>query len=140
MISIPTLRILEAKAEAGGRPGYLFEVAFPHPYAGGAYGAAHGVDASMIFENLHTRGLSGDRRAGAIARCLANTWTEFARTGVPWSPGIPRWPPYGPESRATMIIDAEWSVRDEMNALEHAAWREVDLSNAGLVSRTRLAM
>jgi para-nitrobenzyl esterase len=138
-IRIPSIRLLEAKAAGGGEPGFLFEIAFAHPAAGGVYGAVHGIDAGMMFDNLDTRAIVGrDPAANSIARRMTDAWAAFARTGTPSAEGMPEWPPYTPARRATMVIDREWTVEDDRNPVEREAWAAVDLTNTGLLSRIRL--
>ena len=36
---------------------------------------------------------------------MQERFVAFARTGVPNSPGLPHWPAYRPNDRATMIFD-----------------------------------
>src|SRR5262249_25121505 len=136
-IRIPSIRILEAKAADGGRPGYLYEIAFAHPRAGGAFGAMHGIDAGMMFENLPP-GMAEDPGAIAISRRMTDTWAVFADTGIPASPGLATWPPYTLRERATMVIDVEWRVEYDLNGAEREAWHSIDLTNTGLHSRTRV--
>jgi para-nitrobenzyl esterase len=138
-IRIPSIRLLEAKAAGGGEPGFLFEVAYAHPAAGGVYGAVHGIDAGMMFDNLDTRPIvAQDPAANSIARRMTDAWAAFARTGTPSADGVPEWPPYTAARRATMVIDAEWTVEDDRNPAEREAWATVDLTNTGLLSRIRL--
>jgi para-nitrobenzyl esterase len=138
-IRIPSIRLLEAKAAGGGEPGFLFEIAYAHPAAGGVYGAVHGIDAGMMFDNLDTRAIvAQDPEANSIARRMTDAWAAFARTGTPSAEGVPEWPPYTPARRATMVIDAEWTVDDDLSPVEREAWATVDLTNTGLLSRIRL--
>jgi para-nitrobenzyl esterase len=137
-IRIPSIRILEAKFAGGGQPGYLYEIAFAHPFAGGVFGAMHGIDLGMMFDSLPPGAMADDPGARGIARVMTDTWAAFAHTGVPSSPDIPAWPPYVPEQRATMVIDVEWHVEYDINGAEREAWRSVDLTNTGLCSRTRI--
>ncbi len=44
--------------------------------------------------------------AESLSRHLAGAWAAFARKGTPNAPGLPTWPKYTLEKRATMIFDA----------------------------------
>jgi para-nitrobenzyl esterase len=53
-----------------------------------------------------------DRRLGDM---LANYWTNFARTGDPNGPGLPRWPEYRTADRKVMHFAAVPTVAELPN-------------------------
>jgi para-nitrobenzyl esterase len=61
----------------------------------------------------------------SLAEKLSRAWTQFARSGNPSHPGIPRWEPYSPAHRAVMIIDNDWHLDLAPHAAEHAAIAEL---------------
>ncbi|MND03870.1 Para-nitrobenzyl esterase [compost metagenome] len=44
---------------------------------------------------------------------MSEAWIAFARTGDPNHPGIPQWPSYDAERRATMVFDTQSRVVDD---------------------------
>ena len=60
--------------------------------------------------------------AQALADKLAGTWVAFARTGNPNHPGIPEWPAYTAEARATMIFDTNCRVKNDPGGELRALW------------------
>jgi para-nitrobenzyl esterase len=42
---------------------------------------------------------------------MSGAWVQFARTGNPGHSGLPRWPAYTAERRATMVFDNRCEVR-----------------------------
>jgi para-nitrobenzyl esterase len=36
---------------------------------------------------------------------MSTLWADFARTGTPAAPGVPRWPPYDGRTRETMLLN-----------------------------------
>jgi para-nitrobenzyl esterase len=47
----------------------------------------------------------GSPEAKALAAKMSAAWIAFAKTGVPAADGLPQWPTYSADSRATMILD-----------------------------------
>jgi para-nitrobenzyl esterase len=41
---------------------------------------------------------------------MASAWVAFATSGTPRSPLVPAWPAYDTTTRATMVINNDWSV------------------------------
>jgi para-nitrobenzyl esterase len=44
---------------------------------------------------------------------MGEAWASFARTGKPGHRGLPEWPAYNAEKRATMIFDNVCRVKDD---------------------------
>ncbi len=57
------------------------------------------------------------------AKNMSGAWAAFARTSNPSHAGIPNWPAYTLEKRATMILDAECKVVDDPYREERLAWK-----------------
>ena len=45
-----------------------------------------------------------------LSATLSSYWTNFAANGDPNGKGLPKWPAYNTDQRATMIINDEWKV------------------------------
>ena len=71
---------------------YLYEVTWAYPSQGGQQlGAFHGIELQLMLDSPRVpRDATGD----ALAEALRNYWAQFAKTGDPNAPGLPRWPPY----------------------------------------------
>src|SRR6266478_4640543 len=67
----------------------------------------------------------GVPEAFVLSKQISNAWANFARTGNPSHSGLPRWPAYRSERRATMYLDAPCHVR---NDAEREALRLMALS------------
>jgi para-nitrobenzyl esterase len=102
LFRMPTLRLAEAHATAGGRT-YLYELAYPAP--GAPLGACHGLDVPLVFGTLHAdfgRMLFGDPVPGAAVRLgeqMRADWTAFA------AGQLTGWPAYEPTRRLTRVYD-----------------------------------
>lgn len=82
---------------AKGAPAYLYLFSYVSPSARQwmRFGAGHGSEIPYVFNNL--RGRNGAAVASedqAVARLLNTYWANFAKTGDPNGPGLPKWPRY----------------------------------------------
>ena len=99
-------RQVELKHAQGRAPAYLYLWSWPSPAYDGKFGAVHGVDVSASFHAYRDQSVgSGDARGRKMCDRLASTWVAFAKTGDPNNPEIPRWEPYDPQTRPTMVFD-----------------------------------
>jgi para-nitrobenzyl esterase len=64
-----------------------------------------------ITDDLHT-----------LARRMHESWVAFARTGRPEADGLPEWPRYTAQQRATMLFDLEPSVVEDPGAEDREVW------------------
>ena len=80
-----------------GTPAYLYYFSYRTRAARGYYsGVRHGDDLPYVFQALaefETGAVAEDRR---VSNRIAGYWTQFAKTGDPNGPGLPRWEPYRP--------------------------------------------
>ncbi len=111
VVRMPTMRVAEAHAKAGGRT-WLYDFAWRSP----ALGAGHGVDVPFVFGNA--RGGFAARVLGSpppeefavLSARIRKSWTSFAATGDPG------WPRFDLEERRARVWDTEPS--DESRLLE----------------------
>jgi hypothetical protein len=80
----------------------------------------------FVFGNLHARGVErytgGAAERKGLSDLVQNAWLAFARTGDPNHPGLPPWPAYGAEARATLLLDADPSVQMDPLSEERTVW------------------
>ncbi|QKW07756.1 carboxylesterase/lipase family protein [Streptomyces sp. NA04227] len=104
MCRVPTLDLLEARAQADGRT-FGYELRWPAPVAGGALGACHGLDVPLVLGTLDSpvaRQLLGPEpgpETRELSRRMRGAWVRFADTGDPG------WPAYGVRDRRTKVFD-----------------------------------
>jgi para-nitrobenzyl esterase len=115
----------ERKAAQGRAPAYLYLLSFPSPAAGGKFGAVHGIDVSLAFNN--GRGaLAGDtEESRALATRFAAGWVAFAKTGDPNTPELPRWEPFNAQTRPTMVFDREIALENDPLREQRALWDDL---------------
>jgi para-nitrobenzyl esterase len=53
---------------------------------------------------------------------MSGAWAAFARSGDPSHEGIPPWPAYTKEKRATMVFNTECRVENDPRPEERKAW------------------
>jgi len=57
-----------------------------------------------------------------LARRMHESWVAFARTGHPAADGLPEWPRYTEERRATMLFGFEPTVVDDPAGDDREVW------------------
>jgi para-nitrobenzyl esterase len=103
------------KAAQGRAPAYLYWFTWQTPILSGRPRAFHCAEIAFVFDNTDRcetmTGGGGEPRALAGEMCDA--WIQFAKTGNPNHPQLPRWPAFSAETVPTMIFDHPSRV--EMN-------------------------
>jgi para-nitrobenzyl esterase len=117
--------VLLAEAQSRHQPNtfsYLFT--WPSPIEG--LGACHAIDIPFVFDTLDKPGMPAFAGDTAEARDLGTkmqgAWIAFARSGDPGHAGLPEWPRYDSERRATMLLGAACHVEEDPLGTERRAW------------------
>jgi para-nitrobenzyl esterase len=132
--------IAERKARQGGAPVYRYVFTYEQggPVAGtnARMGAMHALDIPIKFDNVDAAlpngwVVAGPRPEKRLAgHNMSRLWANFARTGRPSAPGVPEWPAYDVETRATMFIDADCHVERDPHRAERLFWEQRDAAPA----------
>jgi para-nitrobenzyl esterase len=122
LLSIETA---EAKAtqtaQRGGAPVYMYLLTWESDHE--LLKAAHTMEIPFVFHNLDATPIVGTRADRfALADLMSDTWIEFARAGDPNHERLPRWDPYDPDRRATMLFDSPPRLEDDPRSEERLAW------------------
>jgi para-nitrobenzyl esterase len=118
-IAYSTWKWLDAQVATGQSPVYRYLFALGNPgdrYHTPAVGAFHSDDIEYVFGTLDSRPEAlwrpEDRK---LSNEIQSYWTNFARTGDPNGPGLPRWPKYGPTEWQTMHLDKTSAAKPDAN-------------------------
>lgn len=128
---IPSVRVAEAQSSAGGMVWmYRFDKsARSGPFEGRA---AHVSELPYIWNNPDDPQLA-QLTAGfdpKLAHRMHAAWLAFIKGGSPDAPGLPTWPRYDAQSRATMIFDNVSRVENDPDRTERQLWSSLFLADA----------
>ncbi|MFE6846503.1 carboxylesterase/lipase family protein [Streptomyces sp. NPDC057686] len=134
LFRMPTLHLAEAQTAAGGRA-HVYELTWPAPGMGGAFGACHGLDVPLVFGNLD-RGqpavLIGEEpsaEAEALSARMRAAWTSFA------AHGDPGWPAYDTGQRLVRLFDAQPAVTAYPEDPSRLIWQDHTFPVLPLIGR-----
>src|ERR1700730_7756185 len=103
------------KAALGSAPAYSYIYSWRTPVLDNRPGSFHACEIAFTFDNAeicdHYSG--GTPEAFVLSKQISTAWVNFARTGDPNHDGLPHWPTYTSEHRATMYFDTPCGVRND---------------------------
>ena len=125
---IPTVRLVEARAEGASSPTHQYLFTWASPAFGGVAGSCHALEIPFVFGVLANQGaelILGGPAAGdlwALSDAMQDAWLAFARTGDPNHPGLPDWPAWDPGTRPVMRFDVEPALVHDPGGVERELW------------------
>ncbi|MFX1488072.1 MAG: carboxylesterase family protein, partial [Promethearchaeota archaeon] len=125
LFRIPTIRFLEAQSKYQPNTfNYLFN--FQCPQFDGALGCPHSIELPFVFNTINATGIPEFIGKGpdivSLSEKMMDTWIAFAHNGNPNHDGIPEWPSYDSETRATMFLGKECKIVNAAFDKERQAW------------------
>jgi len=105
----------------------MYRFDWESPMRGGKLKAFHGLEVPFVFDNLaqNAEVLGGDEdpALSRLAGNMSRSWISFALTGDPNHGGLPEWPAYTLEDRATMIFDKTCRIARDPGRERRLYWR-----------------
>jgi len=118
------ITLAERKIARKAAPVYMYWFCFRGVMLGGKLRAPHGMENVFVFDHPGMAPFSGtDPARFQVADNMSQAWATFARKGDPSHNGIPKWPAYTLEKRATMLFDKTCIVANDPVAEQRKAWR-----------------
>jgi para-nitrobenzyl esterase len=130
-------QVIEADRRAAQPPDaaatYVFQFDWPTPIDGGKWGAHHGLDVPFVFDNAaitpHMVGEGAEQLA--LADTMSRAWIAFAKSGNPNVAGLPEWPRFDLERRATMVFNRDSKVVNDPRGRERRMFGQVPYVQPG---------
>ena len=114
-LRIPAFAQATRKAALGPAPAYAYIYSWRTPILDNRPGSFHASEISFTFDNaeLCDHYSAGAPDALGLSKQISTAWVNFARTGNPNHSGLPHWPTYTADTRATMYFDTPCEVRND---------------------------
>jgi para-nitrobenzyl esterase len=116
--------IAEAERKAAQpAPVYMYYFTWKSPVRDGKLKAFHTLEIPFALANVdESKSMTG---SGAdrypLQEKMSGAWAAFARSGNPNHKGLPDWPAFNPDRRATMIFDNQCKVVNDPHGEERLA-------------------
>ncbi len=110
---------MEAQSKTGKQPiyRYRFDLGPPADPKGPQLGAYHSAEIEYVFGQLDSKaGVAWRAEDRQLSEAMQKYWANFARSGDPNGPGLPKWPAYSAaEGWPVMFLDAKSGAhKDEL--------------------------
>jgi para-nitrobenzyl esterase len=122
-----SISIAERKYEQRTAPVYMYLFTWETPVLNGRLKSTHALEIPFMFDNLSpARNFTGESpELAPLAEKMSEAWLAFARDGKPDYRGLPAWPAYEPEGRATMLFDTTCRVENDPGGEVRRAWQGI---------------
>ncbi|HEX5229285.1 MAG TPA: carboxylesterase/lipase family protein [Bryobacteraceae bacterium] len=119
-----TAVVTEAERKAAQpAPVYMYYFTWKTPVHDGKLKAFHTLEIPFVLDNVDEAksmtGSGADRYP--LQDKMSSAWAAFARTGNPNHRGLPNWPKFTTDKRATMVFDNTCKVVDDPHGAERQA-------------------
>jgi para-nitrobenzyl esterase len=129
-VMVAPARFRAKQVARAGRMAWLYRYSYvPDAAQGMTAGAGHEAEMEMVFKNPDVRWPSKWSAAdAAMASAVNRYWVNFAKTGDPNGPGLPRWPAYSVAGDELMEFTNSGPVvarnfaRERLDTIERATY------------------
>ncbi len=113
----------ERKVEQAGAPVYMYYFRWKSAVREGKLKCYHCLDIPFAFDNVEVAtSMTGTSQTRyELSTKMSEAFATFARTGKPSAAGLPSWPQFDLQKRATMFLDNECGVVDDPHRDERLA-------------------
>ncbi len=119
---VPSVRMADALVKGGGTA-WMYRLDFA-PASGRFKGDAyHSEDLGLVWDRPD-EGITNVKSERALARQMHAAWLAFLKGETPGAEGLPVWPQYSNETRATMVFDRVSKVEERPQEAELRLWDE----------------
>lgn len=127
-IRLGSIMLAERKAAGGPAPVFMYLFTWQGNFLGNLLKASHAMEIPFVFDHPDIAPMTGDGPdRHELAAMMSEAWTAFARSGNPNHEGLPTWPAYDPDKRATMVFNVPSHVENDPARDERLAWEGVRL-------------
>lgn len=104
-------------AVSGSAPVYMYLFTWQSPSIDGKYKSMHCMELPFVFNNIARcqEMTGGGKQAEVLAGKMSQAWINFARTGNPNHPALPKWPAYNERNTSTMFFDNQCVVKPQQD-------------------------
>jgi para-nitrobenzyl esterase len=104
-------------------PVFKYYFTWQSPVRDGKLKSFHTLEIPFVLENVdEAKSMTGSGQDRyALQAEMSGAWAAFARSGNPNHKGLPKWPRFTMEERATMILDKECKVVNDPHGEERKA-------------------
>jgi para-nitrobenzyl esterase len=108
-------QVIEAEERArAGAPAWVYQLDFGSR-TDPRRGAFHSLDIALVFGTVAAEGSQTGTGADAraVSKAMQDSFVAFTKAGDPNHAGLPRWPRYTLDKRATMVFDVRSRVEND---------------------------
>lgn len=121
---LPSIEMAELTSRR--QPTYMYLFTYRSTSTFRKYDSAHSMELPFVFgviDDLDVIAFTGrDSHREALMKQIQQAWINFARTGDPNHPGLPKWAKYDEKTRATMELGIDCQMANDPRSDERRVW------------------
>jgi para-nitrobenzyl esterase len=117
---VPSVRVADAHVKGGGSA-WMYRLDFEETSGRLAGYAYHALDVGLVWEAPHVA-VENALAEAALGKQVHQAWVSFIRGETPTAQGLPTWPEYRHDTRATMLLDTTSRVEERPQSAELRLW------------------